>query len=384
MKLSAAGNVEFLYIGDRALLFSESHQCLFELSPPAAYIWCRITEGADTREIVPELVARGIPPEAAEQQIERTLHQWEQEGLIDVPSPVHPDPNIVTMTISLPNVSVDLTVPAGAGHDLLLQAFGHLVGAHRPPDVVIRLHGAEGGMALHGPARAVSFHAGDEIVPVVKALLTEIVLSRTGREIALHAACLVRRGHANLLLGQPGAGKTSLTIALAETGFDYGSDDIALIGTDGRARGVPFAPAAKSGIWPLLKSARPDLAATPIHRRSDHKRVRYLTPLRPCTSEAHAASTLLFLRRRLSESPRLVPVDAVTTLKELIRNGYTASGRLSGAGARGLAHLVSGARAFEFHYSDLGHAVEFLRAFDDESTQASERTCGMSARLAAS
>jgi hypothetical protein len=271
------------------------------------------------------------------------------------------------MSISLPNVSVDLIIADGIRHDLLLQAFGHLVGPSGPPDAIIRLQDSNGRIALHRPGHSVSYYAEDEFVPAVKAMLTEILLSRTEREIALHAACLVRRKRACLLLGQPGAGKTSLTVALTEAGFEYGSDDIVLLGVNGCARGVPFAPAAKSGIWPVLKSIRPDLAGTPIHRRSDHRRVRYLAPLRPCTSEAHTVSSLLFLRRNRDETPHLVPVDGVTALTDLIRNAYTASGQLSGQGARGLAHLVSGANAFEFRYSELHHAVEFLRTLDDEN-----------------
>jgi hypothetical protein len=384
MRISPVGNVEFLYIGDRPLLFSESRQRLFELSSPAAYVWCRLAEGADTDNIVPELIERGIPSGAAEQQVESAIDQWAQEGLIDFPPPAQSAQDTVTMPISLPNVSVDLVVPAGLEHDLLLQAFGHLCGTHTKPDIVIRSWGVGGRAALHGPGRPVSFHPRDEFVPAVKALLTEIVLSRTGPDIALHSACLVRGGRANLLLGQPGAGKTSLTVALTEAGFEYGSDDIVLVGADGRVRGVPFAPAAKPGIWPLLRSIRPDLPKTPIHRRLDARRVRYLTPLRPCTSEAHGASRLLFLRRGAQGMPRLVPVDAVTVLLELIRNAYTASGRLSGPGARGLAQLVSGARAFEFHYSELRNAVDFLRTLDDESASASERSRSMPARLAAS
>ena len=74
------------------------------------------------------------------------------------------------------------------------------------------------------------------------------MLERGTYELVFDAAALVRNGRMLLVSGHPGAGKTTLTLALVDAGFGFAGDDLALLNSEGRVTGVPFAPAIKAGV----------------------------------------------------------------------------------------------------------------------------------------
>jgi hypothetical protein len=190
-------------------------------------------------------------------------------------------------------------------------------------------------------------------------LLTE-VLERGGYELAIHAAALVKGGRAALLCGNPGAGKTTLTLALVNAGFGFAADDVTLLHAGGRCAGLPFAPAVKAGSWSLLSKYCPDLDAAPIFRRPDGKRVRYAVPKALALPADKAVGWIILLRRDSSSNARLQPIDAAGALRGLL-NGASAPGReLSNTAFDALTDLVGSAEAYCLSYSRLDDAVELI------------------------
>lgn len=55
--------------------------------------------------------------------------------------------------------------------------------------------------------------------------------------VYLHAGAVALDGRAALIVGQSGAGKTTATIGLARSGFDYLTDDVVLLDAEGNVRG---------------------------------------------------------------------------------------------------------------------------------------------------
>jgi hypothetical protein len=85
---------------------------------------------------------------------------------------------------------------------------------------------------------------------LVRNWITERSLDHAEEFVSLHAAVVVRGGQAMLLVGDPWAGKTTLTLRLVERGWSYYSDDVAPI----RMRDLRVAPfpkpiAIKSQPW---------------------------------------------------------------------------------------------------------------------------------------
>lgn len=58
----------------------------------------------------------------------------------------------------------------------------------------------------------------------------------------IHATCVARGGHAVLLVGRSGAGKSDLALRLIDRGWDLVSDDYTIVTAD--ARGLIAAPPA--------------------------------------------------------------------------------------------------------------------------------------------
>jgi hypothetical protein len=75
----------------------------------------------------------------------------------------------------------------------------------------------------------------DELAPAVRARLTERIVLQGHSNLALHTASLARDRQGLLLCGQPGMGKSILTLHLTDDGFQYGGDDVVLIQPDGEA-----------------------------------------------------------------------------------------------------------------------------------------------------
>jgi hypothetical protein len=65
----------------------------------------------------------------------------------------------------------------------------------------------------------------------------------------VHAGAMVHNGHGILLPGVSGAGKSTIVTALALRGFEYCSDELAVIGPDARLYPFPRIISLKAGGW---------------------------------------------------------------------------------------------------------------------------------------
>jgi hypothetical protein len=113
------------------------------------------------------------------------------------------------------------------------------------------------------------------IVAHVERLLIQTVIAGTPHLLTLHAAALQREGRPLLLTGPSGAGKTTLSLALARAGWSFGSDEIVLLGRDRNLRALPLPPCVKASSFPLIEGWFPQLRSAPEHERYGHT-VKYL------------------------------------------------------------------------------------------------------------
>lgn len=77
---------------------------------------------------------------------------------------------------------------------------------------------------------------------VVRNLVTDLTTA-----VALHTGCVAHNGKAILIAGASGAGKTSLTAWFVEKGFDYVTDEVAILSQDQRVNGLQRALVLKLG-----------------------------------------------------------------------------------------------------------------------------------------
>lgn len=357
--LHLAQTASLVELGGRAAIFSESCQTLFELNSSAETAALRLTQGITYRGLVESLIAAGADEAPAAQSARDLLVRWSQAGLVSAEATPAAARAHHHIPLSIVGLRVDVHVDDPRCRDLITASFANLIRADGRAIAPYRIRDADGlALICRGgkPSRIVEW---SQFVPTFKACLTDDVLHASPR-IALHTACLMRDGRCLLLSGAPGAGKSTLTMALDRAGFGYAADDVTLLTERGRAQGLPFHPTLKAGAWTLLPDHRDEIDRAEVHDRLDGEQVRYPAPLSPARTEARPVGWIVLLRRADDAEPALVSVDPVQTLGELLHGAYSRSGRTSSRELRMLIEMVSSARCFALRYAHLEDAVELL------------------------
>ena len=153
------------------------------------------------------------------------------------------------------------------------------------------------------------------IVAQVERLLIQTVVAATPHLLTLHAAALQRDGRPLLLTGPSGAGKTTLSLALARAGWSFGSDEIVLLGRNQDLRALPLPPCVKASSFPLIESWFPELRSALEHERYGHI-VKYL-PIRSMPLSGMRGS-VVFLRFDPRGPNEVQPLDRFGALERLL------------------------------------------------------------------
>jgi hypothetical protein len=176
----------------------------------------------------------------------------------------------------------------------------------------------------------------------------------------VHAGCVARNGRGVLLLGDSGAGKSSLSYACARAGWTYVTDDASYILNNGQGRlvtgncyQVRFRPAAA-----MLFSELEGIEITP--RAAGKPSVELPTASLPQITCAQTTQVdfLVFLNRRSGGRPELVPYRRDVARYSMRQVLYGSAESLA-TQYLALEQLLR-ADVFELRYNDLDWAVDRL------------------------
>lgn len=360
MKFRISKGASFFQLGQRKTIFVESSQQIFEVDDLTAYFTCVLAEPASLSQLEQALVARGTGRATARAAVRKYLAHWSRQGLLDILLDAEEGPPLHSQALDLAGTAVTIACYDRSLAELVLPFFKHRSVPEREPSIIYEVAGFGNGACISRNRSQGMIVTADETVPALKAMLTDDVLAGLKTQVALHAALLVKNRQGLLICGVPGAGKTTLALALLRAGFAYGGDDIALLDHDGRVQGVPFAPALKRGSWGLISDMRDAIAAAPIHRRLDKKRVRYLASMPYAPHEAVPLGCIVLLRRRGKGPVSVSAVEPARVLSELLAGAFTPAGRLDLTQFETLLSVLRRTRAIELSYSRLDEAVETL------------------------
>ena len=348
-------------IKDQDVLFSPSERAIFSLNPTAADVWRSLEDGLAPKDIAQEIERSGVAPCDAEGIVAAALEVWRNLGLVRpaVP-PAAPSNGDVVQMISVAGVVFRIVYPPEIAQSAAA-IFQHLEVRSDHADVLVQLVEVGGRVHLFRSGAWVLSCETSEVATLVKGQLLTDVLDRGDYELALHAAALRRHDRILLLSGNPGAGKTTLTMALVHAGLGFAGDDVALLDTKGHCLGLPFAPAVKAGAWGVLSGAYPELASAPVFRRPDRRRVRYPVPKDFVVPSPLPVGWVLLLRRDSSATASLEPVDGAGALRGLLNGAFAVPGALTCSAFDMLTRVIENAEVFALSYSRLEDAVALVR-----------------------
>jgi hypothetical protein len=142
--------------------------------------------------------------------------------------------------------------------------------------------------------------------------VTHAALGDVERGVSLHAASVAKHGQALLLVGPSGSGKSTLTLELLQRGFDYMSDEAAVLRGDS-ADVLPFPRAV------VLKEQRPSTFSLTGHTYIAPAQLGYRiirTPLPPVA--------VILLELRAGKTATLRPVARAEALPWLLEQVFAA------------------------------------------------------------
>lgn len=388
-----AGHISLHFLDAEAVLYDSARQCLYSTNTSATFIWCCLEEGMAPSEIARTMASRfETTAEAARAVVGQAIRQWRALKLVGPRAafPVAPAPGpavVAPASASLRHVAARAVNGADKRHYRLLDS---AIALHYPPPFARIVEpalaplatGASAGrgtlveIAPNGDGYDVTVDGApfehcrgpEEILPTIKTALVWLALKESRDFGAFHAAGLARGDACLLLPGASGRGKTTLSTALAMTGFELLSDDTMVLaeGDVLAMRALPFGACLKPGAWSALASRTPQILDLPVHTRLDGIRVRYLLPprLSLCTDPARRLPVRWIVFPHYSDGAplRMTPVARPEALRRLME-GFCPLGEesLDARKVERLVDWIAGIECHELRYSSLDEATALMQ-----------------------
>jgi|SRR5579859_7888436 len=236
----------------------------------------------------------------------------------------------------------------------------------QPTDLLVRLDDAASGLlsVLRDGVLLLETHdEGAAAAALEWALVDETIRQNATRYLLVHAGAVGLDGQGVILPAQSGGGKSTLVAALiASGGFEYFSDEVAVVGLETRGL-LPLAKSIvlRNGSRRALEGIIPELRTRPYQQRFDEV-VTYLPAAPQCLPSGPQPVRFVVAPRYVPGGGNsLTPLHPTAALRLIVEQSFNA--RLLGSRAiRTTAALVREAQCFELQFDEVADAVSRLRA----------------------
>jgi len=189
--------------------------------------------------------------------------------------------------------------------------------------------------------------------------MIEAAFPEIGLCAQFHAAAVAGPAGAVLLRGRKGCGKTTLTAALLDAGFDYLTDDVVLMDTHLNVVSLPLGLSLKKGSWSVLEQTLPDLAGQKAEKIGGEW-VKYLpVTVEPRQSSGLRIGAIVFPRFQAGACPELRRLAPLECLQLLTESGAWFSLRRRAPWK--WASWLNDTPSYSLQYSRLDDAIERVR-----------------------
>jgi hypothetical protein len=363
-------------LGDHLVLSRKGADRVQLLDPLARYVWDASKEGREEKTVAGELSQQfGISPEQALRDVRNVIAQWtaalsaeprlqQQRSSSNPPTALysHWHPEAET-TFHFPRFSVRIRYDSQEITDLMAPILGYLADSSvEDADHVMDIVANDDGYLIIADNRVVET-ANSPADAVVMAFreITELGCRREDWLVILHSGGVAWQGQGIVLPSSGGAGKTTLTAALIQYGFDYINDDVIPLerGT-GNLIPVPVNLCIKSGSWPLLQPLYPGLEQLRCFGRNNLQ-VKYLPPPAAAIgARSHTPRYLIIPSRIDGTAPILESVSPAEGLRAIIEGESLLPQPLKPADVKELTEWVDNLICYRLTYDKLEPAVQAI------------------------
>jgi hypothetical protein len=386
-----APGVRLFIVDDQSVVYSHAAQKLFAFNTAATFIWCAFEIHSSPAAVARELAeGTGIGAKEARKRVGEALQSWRSLGLLGAErgAPQRPSRRkrsrpkgrpaaslpayaaarfVVDEVYALLGVAVRVRYASEAQRAFVHPILAHLARRRARPTSTIEViaDGDRHHVCQNGAVERANV-ALDEIGPTVKWLVWEAAINSHRFFLNIHAGAVGDGKGVIMLPAAPGSGKSSLTAALSRSGFDYFSDEIALLEEPDLAlRPIPLAVCVKSTGWDLMAPFFPELGSLKSHHRADDKIVRYVPPP-PFTNgsdpgRSYPVRRIVFPRYRADAATALKPLARVEALQRLMEECLVVPVPLTERRIARLVRWIKQVACFELPMSSLDDAVRLVR-----------------------
>jgi HprK-related kinase A len=199
------------------------------------------------------------------------------------------------------------------------------------------------------------------------------VANHVRQYLTFHAAMLEKGGHAIILPGVPGAGKSTLCAALACRGWRLLTDEITMISTrDNMAVPVPRPVSLKNESIDVIRSFAPDAVIGDRAHNTAKGTVANMKPSLESVKNARQCvrpAWVVFPRYRQGAETQLEPVSKCEAFMRLIE--YSFNYHVTGVrGFQAVGKMLDDCETYRFSYSDLEEAIALFDGFHQDKAEA--------------
>ncbi len=379
-------------LGDEAVLYAQPRQELFAFNTAATLIWCCLELEKTREDTLAQLTsAMQCAPAEAMAHLDACLAQWRGLGILagsapaaaapPLPSPdrsaftAQPEPpplragaGAIARHYRVLGTAVCVQYPSVDAEDVVHPVVAHLEEAAAARGAVVVAVAQDGetyGVYVDG--RPVGACSGrHRLAPYVKAALWQIGIRGHRHLLQVHAGVVSDGETLTLLPAASGRGKSTLTAGLVHAGYQYFSDEAALLEDETFATvPVPFSLCVKAAAWTVLTPIFPVLENLAIHERPDRKLVKYMPPPRealpPALDKSLPVQRIIFPAYEQHAKTALRPLPKAAALARLLGQCLAVPLDLTPERVAALVRWMKAVEVGELVMSSLDEAVSLLR-----------------------
>lgn len=375
--------MHLFYLEDSGVLFSEPRQELFLLNPSATLVWSLLEEGLDAAAIARALCTDyGVADErSAQAVVSAALEGWRDKGFLDgsrnsppaapaanpaKPAEGPPWPGPATHAVRhyrLLDSRFTVRFSTEAQVDAVAPVLQHLASE---PD-------SDRGTSIDifaSPDRVLIYRNGawytgcpgiDALAPIVKSCIWMTVVREHRYFLNIHAGVVSDGDGCLMLPARAGSGKSTLTAALVHEGYEFFSDEIALLESGTLSIfPVPLAICVKHTGIAALVDRYPVLRTLAVHARGDGKCVTYMPPpldRLPTTMSARPARAIVFPKYAAGSETTLLPVPRAEALQQLLGECMAVAEPLDAARVERLVQWIGAIPCYRLTFGGLDDAI---------------------------